>query len=104
MTESTFDEIMKEDTEKALVVTTEWRGVFFGYGVLTKERTITLRDCRMCINWDASVRGILGLTSGQSLKNCRITPSSPRVTLQGVTAIFEVTEKAEQEWLKQPWA
>jgi hypothetical protein len=40
---------MNIEKEHALVVTTEWRGVFFGYGIPTKERHIVLRDCRMCV-------------------------------------------------------
>ena len=88
--------------EQALVVTTEWRGVFFGYGVPTKERSIVLRDCRMCVSWPQSTAGMPGLTSG-NLRDCRISPPAPSVLLHGVTGIWEVTEAAEKEWLKKHW-
>lgn len=92
--------------EQALVITTEWKGVFFGYGELptNDSRKISLRDCRMCVSWDSSVKGMPGLVSGQKLSGCRISPPAPKVLLYGVTGIFELSEKAEKEWLKQPWS
>lgn len=88
--------------EQALLVTTEWRGVFFGYGVPTKERHIELRDCRMCIYWPESVQGLPGLTSG-NLKGCRISSPAPLVLLHGVTAVWTVTKDTEREWQKKHW-
>lgn len=91
--------------EQALVVTTEWRGVFFGYGEVpvNGDRTITLRDCRMCVSWDIGIRGMPGLASAKSLARCKISPPVPTALLYGVTGVWEVTVETEQEWLKQPW-
>ena len=100
------DLVIKEDSmEKPLVVTTEWGGVFFGYGEEPEDgvRVITLRDCRMCVAWDASVKGMPGLASGQSLARCKISPPVPKVKLYGVTGLFEATQEAEKEWIKQYW-
>lgn len=94
---------MYYEKEQALVVTTEWRGVFFGYGIPTKERSIELRDCRMCVYWPESVHGMPGLTSG-SLAGCRISPPSPSVLLHGITGLWTVKEDAEKEWLKEHWS
>ena len=92
--------------EQPLVVTTEWRGVFFGYGEVptdNESRVITLRDCRMCVSWDASIKGMPALASGQSISRCRVSAPAPSVKLYGVTGVFEANKKAEKEWLKQPW-
>jgi hypothetical protein len=94
---------MNIEKEHALVVTTEWRGVFFGYGIPTKERHIVLRDCRMCVYWDKSVKGMPGLTSG-SLAGCRISPPAPSVLLHKVTGVWTVTGETEKEWLKTHWS
>ena len=89
--------------EQAIIVTTEWRGVFFGYGVPTKERSIELHDCRMCVSWPESKHGMPGLASGK-LEGCRISPPAPLVLLHGVTGIWTVSEEAEKEWLKNHWS
>lgn len=49
--------------KRAVVITTELRGVFFGY--LDKEpkkipAEITLKNARMCVYWDSTVKGVLG--------------------------------------------
>lgn len=94
--------MMDYTKEQALVVTTEWRGVFFGYGIPTKERIIELRDCRMCVYWPEQVKGMLGLTNG-SLNGCRISPPSPLVLLHGVTGVWLVSKETEKEWLREHW-
>lgn len=93
---------MDFEKEQALVVTTEWRGVFFGYGVPSQERSIELRDCRMCVSWPSQTKGMPGLTSG-NLQGCRISPPAPTVLLHGVTAIWTVTKEAEKKWLEEKW-
>lgn len=45
------------ENEKALIVTTLHRGVFFGYGVPTESKIIKLRDARMVVFWDISQHG-----------------------------------------------
>ena len=50
-------------TERAVLVTTEHRGVFFGYATDPDGDTITLRACRNAIYWSADVRGFLGLAA-----------------------------------------
>lgn len=92
-----------ESDERALVVTTEHRGVFFGYGVPTKESVITLRDAQMCVYWSAEVKGVLGLSAVGPLKGSRVTPAAPSMTLQKVTAVMECTAEAEKVWKTQPW-
>jgi hypothetical protein len=88
---------------KALLVTTEHRGVFFGYGESNGENVITLRDAQMCIYWSSEVKGVLGLATVGPLKGSRVSPPVPVITLQKVTSVTECTPEAEELWKKQPW-
>lgn len=88
---------------QALMVTTEHRGVFFGYGEPTTEKTIRLERARMCIYWPTENKGVLGLAAMGPVKGSKIGPAVPAITLQGVTAITEVGEEAVKRWESQPW-
>ena len=46
--------------EKAVLVTTEHRGVFFGFARDTSGDTIKLRDARNCIYWSSDIGGFQG--------------------------------------------
>ena len=96
-------ETKTEPKKKALMVTTEWRGVFFGYGIPTKERVIELENVQMCIYWPQENHGVMGLANDGPKSGARIGPPAKSMILQGVSGIIEVTEKAEKEWLKQKW-
>ena len=92
-------------TDKALVVTTEHRGVFFGYGnpALATDKTITINQARMCVHWSESIKGVLGLAATGPDSNCRITPSVPSISLAGVTSIMKCSEAATKAWEAGPW-
>ncbi len=88
--------------ERAVLVTTEFRGVFFGYATDTDGETVALRRARNCIYWSEDVRGFLGLaTTGPSAK-CRIGPAAD-VELRKVTCVAAVTESAAAAWEAAPW-
>lgn len=87
-----------------LLVTTEYRGVFFGYGVPTENKVIKLENARMCVYWNAEVKGVLGLASDGPNKNCRVGPSVPNITIQAVTSVTEVTETAAKQWEANHWS
>jgi hypothetical protein len=89
--------------QKALLVTTEHRGVFFGYGERTDGNVITLSDAQMCIYWSSEVKGVLGLATVGPLKGSRVTPAVPLITLQKVTSVTECTPQAEKVWKQLPW-
>jgi hypothetical protein len=86
-----------------LVVTTEYRGVFFGYGEPTTETTIRLEKAQLCVYWSSDVKGVVGLAAKGPSKNCKIGPPAPAITLQKVTAVLEVSAEAEKRWKEQPW-
>lgn len=47
--------------ERPVIVTTEHRGVFFGYATNTDGETIDLKRARLCVYWSADVKGFMGL-------------------------------------------
>lgn len=92
-----------QEKMKGLLVTTIHYGVFFGYGEAKANDTITLTDCRMCVYWPASVKGVLGLAVTGPLKGSRITPAAPSAIIMGVTSITEVTDEAIVNWELGLW-
>ena len=90
-----------------VVVTTEHRGVFFGYvpeGTVQDEaRTITLRRARNCIYWSEKVKGFLGLAATGPDSQSRIGPAVPSLTLTGVTSVAEATPDACAAWEANKW-
>lgn len=89
--------------KQALVVTTDKKGVFFGYATPTTNTTIRLEEAQMCVYWSADIHGVLGLAASGPSKDCKIGPPVPAITLQGVTSVIEASPKAEEAWKRQPW-
>lgn len=88
---------------KPVVVTTEKKGVFFGWGIPTIANEIRLEKAQMCVYWSEIVHGVLGLAATGPKKGCKISPPVPAITLNGVTSVMECTEEAVKEWEKQIW-
>lgn len=86
-----------------LVITTEYRGVFFGWGTPTEKKIITIEKAQMCVYWSSDIGGVLGLAKSGPSKMCRVSPAIPKITLQGVTSIMEATDSAVKAWEAQPW-
>jgi hypothetical protein len=87
---------------KAVLITTEFRGVFFGY---IKDDTklpesITLTDVRNCIYWASSCGGFLGLASKGPDSQCRIGEQVDEITLWKITSVTPVSKKAQEAWKK----
>lgn len=86
-----------------VVVTTEWRGVFFGYlagGAVGKDRKATLTKARNCLYWPASVGGFMGLATCGPMEGAKLGRQVPTVMLEGVTAVIPCSADAEALWLK----
>lgn len=90
---------------KPVLVTTEHRGVFFGYVVDDSElpTKIDLKDVRNCVYWSQETKGVLGLASTGPNKNCRIGPKVPAATLWKVTGVFKCSPEATEQWEASPW-
>lgn len=89
--------------ERAVLVTTAHRGVFFGYATETDGETIFLRGMRNCIYWSSSTKGFLGLASMGPDSNCRIGPRADG-TLRDITGVWECTDDAVKAWESAPWS
>ena len=97
---------MPAKTLRPVVVTTEHRGVFFGFlnGQPDTDTTLTLADAQMCIYWSQDVKGVLGLAATGPSKSCRVTPAVPKMTVQAVTAVMDTTPEAVKAWQARPWS
>ena len=93
----------KKTTERAVVVTTVHKGVFFGYATKTEGPIINLRAARLCVYWSADLRGFMGLASIGPGPLCKIGPAAD-IELRDITAIVECTTEAIAKWEKSPWA
>jgi hypothetical protein len=85
-----------------VLVTTEFRGVFFGYATDTSGDTIKLRAGRNCIYWPTEQKGFLGLAANGPCKGCRVGPPAD-IELRKVTSVSEVTPEAVAKWEAGPW-
>jgi hypothetical protein len=88
--------------ERPVLVTTEYRGVFFGYATDTSGDTIKLRAGRCCVYWPKENKGFIGLASDGPLKGARVGPPAD-MELRKVTSVAEVTPKAVKRWESAPW-
>ena len=83
---------------KALV-TTEFRGVFFGELVDDNSPgNVVLKNARNCIYWSADVGGFLGLASSGPSKDCKIGVEVESVRLFKITSITPVSDEAAAKW------
>lgn len=89
--------------EKAVLVTTSHRGVFFGYATETEGTTIKLRAARNCVYWPSENRGFLGLASSGPLLGAKVGPAA-NIELRDITCVAECSEEAIKRWENAPWA
>lgn len=92
----------RTNKERAVLVTTSYRGVFFGYASATDGDTIELKRARLCVYWSPDTRGFMGLACEGPGELCRIGPQAD-IELRGVTAVAEVTPRAVKRWESAPW-
>lgn len=98
---------MKNDNKDIyLVVTTEHKGVFAGYGnpKLVKNKTIRLTQARMCVYWSSDVKGVLGLAANGPTSGCKVGPPVPAITINALTSVMECSKTSAEAWEKGPWA
>lgn len=90
---------------RAVLVTTEHRGVFFGYVDTDGQvgSTVTLKNARNCVYWSSATKGFLGLAVTGPDSNSRIGPRVEELTLLGVTSVSAVSDGAIERWEAQPW-
>lgn len=87
----------KETTSpRPVMVTTEFRGVFFGYATDTSGDAVYLTRARMAIFW-GTTRGINELAETGPTSKSNISARAD-IDLRKVTAVFEVTPEAAAAW------
>lgn len=89
--------------ERAVLVTTAHKGVFFGYADDTNGETIALKKGRLCVYWSPDLRGFMGLAERGPSSQCRIGPAAD-ITLRAITAVVEVTAEAAKAFELAPWS
>lgn len=89
-----------KSSNKPVLVTTEFRGVFFGYISDDKKAPaqLTLKSARNCIYWSSDVGGFLGLAGKGPTRNCRIGRTIKEITLYKITSITAVEKDAIEAW------
>ena len=100
---------MTKKGERAVVITTAKRGVFFGYtsetsDTMIKRGTSTIVRARMCTYWSASTKGVLGLASIGPQPGSKIGPVVPDLACESITAIMGCTPEAAKAWESGPWS
>lgn len=85
---------------KAVLITTEFRGVFFGYVKDSKKlpAEITISGAKNCIYWSADCGGFLGLAANGPTSGCKIGKRVPEVTLYKITSVTPVEDAAITKW------
>jgi hypothetical protein len=97
----------KSAASQAVLVTTEHRGVFFGYlapGEKPTKESVTLQNARNCVYWSAQEKGVFGLAATGPGKSCKVGPKVQQLTLLDITSVALCTPEAVEAWEKSPWA
>lgn len=88
--------------ERAVVVTTAHRGVFFGYATDVGGAIIKLRAARNCLYWPTEQKGFMGLAANGPVKGCRVGPAAD-IDLRDITSVIACTPDATAAWEAAPW-
>ncbi len=96
-------------SDRAIVVCTAKRGVFFGYAPgsaqeIVEHGSVTIARARMCTYWSAPTKGVLGLAASGPKEGSRIGPAVPELACAEVTAVLVCSTEAVEAWEKGPWS
>jgi hypothetical protein len=86
--------------DKKVIVTTSFRGVYYGRLVKVRGNECYLADARMCIYW-GTTNGVDELAATGPTAKSKIGAQVPLVRLYGLTSIALVTGDAEAAWDKR---
>lgn len=95
--------IVPRAKERPVLVTTNQRGVFFGYLVGKAGPVVKLKRARNAIYWSEDMQGFLGLAAKGPSGGCRIGPAVEEIELLGVTSVSAVSPAAVERWEKAWW-
>jgi len=86
----------KSSVIRPVIVTTEYKGVFYGYANDTSGDVIHLKNCRMAIYW-GTTKGLFELASVGPNRSSKISLPAD-IEVRKVTAVLEVTPEAAAKW------
>ncbi len=89
--------------ETAVLVCTEFRGVFFGYTKDVMAEPIALRRARNCVSWPESQHGFVGLATKGPLEGAKIGPAADMPRIAKVTCVVLCTPEAIAGWEDERW-
>lgn len=93
--------------EFPVLVTTEHRGVFFGYAedpdALMKDGFGKLGRARNVLYWPMENHGFLGLASDGPKEGARVGPPSD-LRLRNITSVADVSAAAVEAWEAGLWS
>jgi len=87
-------------TKKAAIVTTDHRGVFFGYlptDYTPGQPDIILTKVKVAIRW-GTTKGLGQLAATGPTSTSRIGAEVPSWELRGVESVLTLTQEAEAAW------
>lgn len=87
---------MSTPSLRPVIVTTEHRGVFFGYAGDTSGPVVELRDARMAIRF-GTTRGLMELAETGPTSRSKISAKAD-IQVRKITAVLEVSETARKAW------
>lgn len=82
--------------ERAVLVTTTHKGVFFGYATQTSGDVINLKRARMAIYW-GTTKGLMQLCHTGPTASSKVSAPAD-IELRGITAVFEIAPEALAVW------
>ncbi len=86
-----------KQTGHLVIITTSFRGVYFGRLLSRSENTCLLGDARMCIYW-GTTEGVDELAATGPTAKSKIGARVRRVRLFGLTSIADVSPEAAAKW------
>ena len=92
----------KNGVERAVLVTTQHRGVFFGYASDIDGEVINLRAGRNCLYWARVTKGFIGLATVGPIGDSRVGPPA-NIQLRDITSVVACSDEAVKVWESAPW-
>lgn len=92
--------VMTKLRDKKVIITTSFRGVYYGQLVWLRDNVCMLADARMVIYW-GTTGGVDQLAATGPTEKSKIGAQVPLIRLFGLTSIALVTSDAEAAWDKR---
>lgn len=83
--------------DRHVIITTQYRGVYFGQLVEQNGRECILANARMAIRW-GTTRGVDELAATGPTERSKLGATAPKVWLCGITSVVDCTDAATEAW------